>query len=380
MSYCNSLFTSLVNFIEAKPASPNHKLGLKIFLYNIFNPGVGIILSCFSLFPSCNCSNKNYDTRGIVLSLLGILIGFIIMLCPITLCIGTFLTKLTDKMITIFPFKITLIFLGSFGIIISFLLSGINQKTIIESVNTLVNPLDMIIGCGTNFVHLVSEFGWISFFRLLLNMIIPGAGTLTYLKKYGCTFGIILASLFQFFGGYFFIISVQILRTGKESNINAYNKLFFKVLKTTQNGDPYNYEYFTKVFDYFYTMGLCFYFSGIITILILDYVSEIKIFKEKIFEIAFAVLTLLTGGIGFSLFLEAFLIKFPFLISCNHCLLVIIGILLFPIGGFVSFTGFLYDLFFWDIASKACRIAFPISYFVSFSCFQIITQVKNSDF
>lgn len=91
-------------------------------------------------------------------------------------------------------------------------------------------------------------------------------------------------------------------------------------------------------------------------------------------------MTLLTGGIGFSLFLEAFLIKFPFLISCNHCLLVIIGILLFPIGGFVSFTGFLYDLFFWDIASKACRIAFPISYFVSFSCFQIITQVKNSDF
>ena len=142
----------------------------------------------------------------------------------------------------------------------------------------------MIIGCGTNFVHLVSEFGWISFFRLLLNIIIPGVGTLTYLKKYGCTFGIILASLFQFFGGYFFIISVKILRTGKESNINAYNKLFFKVLKTTQNGDPYNYEYFTKVFDYFYTMGLCFYFSGIITILILDYLSEINIFKKKIYS------------------------------------------------------------------------------------------------
>ena len=123
-----------------------------------------------------------------------------------------------------------------------------------------------------------------------------------------------------------------------------------------------------------------YYFNSRLSILILDYVSEIKIFKEKIFEIAFAVLTLLTGGIGFSLFLEAFLIKFPFLISCNHCLLVIIGILLFPIGGFVSFTGFLYDLFFWDIASKACRIAFPISYFVSFSCFQIITQVKNCDF
>ena len=283
MSYCNSLFTSLVNFIEAKPDSPNHKLGLKIFLYNIFNPGVGIILSCFSLFPSCNCSNKNYDTRGIVLSLLGILIGFIIMLCPITLCIGTFLTKLTDKMITIFPFKITLIFLGSFGTIISFLLSGINQKTIIESVNTLVNPLDMIIGCGTNFVHLVSEFGWISFFRLLLNIIIPGVGTLTLLKKYGCTFGIILASLFQFFGGAFFFISIKILKTGK-CDETLYEKIFFKVLKTTQDGDPYNYEYFTKVFDYFYTMGLCFYFSGIITILILDYFLKLKFLRKKLLK------------------------------------------------------------------------------------------------
>ncbi len=126
------------------------------------------------------------------------------MLCPITFCIGTYLIKLTDKMITIFPFKITLIFLGSFGIIISFLLSGINKKTVIESVNTLVNPLDMIIGCGTNFIHLVSEFGWVSFFRLLLNMIIPGIGTLTLLKKYGFSFGIIFASILQFFGGGFF--------------------------------------------------------------------------------------------------------------------------------------------------------------------------------
>ena len=141
----------------------------------------------------------------------------------------------------------------------------------------------MIIGCGTNFVHLVSEFGWSSFFRLLLNMIIPGAGTLTLLKKYNYSFGIIFCSIFQFFGGTFFFLSVYILRKGKCKR-KVYKKIFFKVLKTTQNGDPYNYEYFTKVFDYFYTMGLCFYFSGIITILILDYLSEINIFKKKIYS------------------------------------------------------------------------------------------------
>ncbi len=56
MSYCASIFTASVNFINAKPDSPNYKLGIKILLYNFLNPGTGIILSCFSLFPSCDCS------------------------------------------------------------------------------------------------------------------------------------------------------------------------------------------------------------------------------------------------------------------------------------------------------------------------------------
>ena len=371
MSYCNSLFISLINFISEKPDSPNNKLGIQILLYNLFNPGVGIILSCIYLFPSCASSN----IRGIVLSLLGIFIGILIMLCPISLCIGTYLTKLTNKTITIFPMKITFIFLGTFGIILSFFLSGINKKTIIESVNISVNPLDLIIGCGSNFVHLVSEFGWISFFRLLLNMVIPGLGTLTLLKKYGFTFGIIFASILQFFGGAFFFISIKILKTGK-CDVTLYEKIFFKVLKTTQDGDPYNYEYFTKVFDYFYTMGLCFYFSGIITILILDYFSEIKVFQAKITEIAYAALSLFTGGIGFALFIDAFLMEYPCLINCDSDCGKIIGVLLFPIGGFISFGGFLYDLFFWKIASKACRIIFPICYLICFSYVRIISILK----
>ena len=225
MSYCNSIFTSLINLLSEKPDSPNHKLGIKILLYNIFNPGIGIILSCFSLFPSCDCSNNNYKTREIVLSLLGIFVGFIIMLCPISLCIGTYLSKLTGKMVSLFPIKITFIFLGLFGIIISFILSGINRKTIIESIRTLVNPLDMIIGCGTNFIHLVSEFGWVSFFRLLLNMIIPGVGTLTLLKKYGFSFGIIFASILQFFGGGFFLF--QLIFSEKGSVILVHMKNYF---------------------------------------------------------------------------------------------------------------------------------------------------------
>ena len=123
-------------------------------------------------------------------------------------------------------------------------------------------------------------------------------------------------------------------------------------------------------------MGLCFYFSGIITILILDYFSEIKIFQEKITEIAYAVLTLLTGGIGFALFIEAFLTKYHFLIDCDSDCGKIFGVLLFPVGGLVTFGGFLYDLFFWNIASKACRIIFPICYLICFSYVRIISILK----
>ena len=99
-------------------------------------------------------------------------------------------------------------------------------------------------------------------------------------------------------------------------------------------------------------MGLCFYFSGIITILILDYLSQIKIFKEKITEIAYVALSLLSGGIGFALFIESFLMKYDFLINCNNCFGVILGILFLSIGGFVVFLGFLYDLFFWNLINS----------------------------
>ena len=105
------------------------------------------------------------------------------MICPISLCIGLYLVKLTNKLITIFPIKITFIFIGITGTFLSFLLSIINQKTILESVKIKVKPLEIIIGCGSNFLCLPSEFGWASFFRLLANMIIPGLGTLTLIKN-----------------------------------------------------------------------------------------------------------------------------------------------------------------------------------------------------
>jgi hypothetical protein len=55
------------------------------------------------------------------------------MLTPISLILGLFLTKITSRMITVFPLKITLIFIGSLGILISIITSGYNKKLIKDS-------------------------------------------------------------------------------------------------------------------------------------------------------------------------------------------------------------------------------------------------------
>jgi predicted PurR-regulated permease PerM len=55
------------------------------------------------------------------------------MLTPISLIFGLFLTKITNRMITIFPLKITFIFFGCLGILLSVITSGFNKRLIRES-------------------------------------------------------------------------------------------------------------------------------------------------------------------------------------------------------------------------------------------------------
>ena len=115
MSYANSIFTTIVNFLDAG-YEKNKLLGYKIVLYSIFNPGEGMLLASFAMIPSC----IKTDIRGIVLSILSIILSLVIILSPVSLSIGVFLTKLTNKMITLFPLKIKLIYIGFIGILFLF--------------------------------------------------------------------------------------------------------------------------------------------------------------------------------------------------------------------------------------------------------------------
>ena len=87
MSYSNSLFTAFLNLLSERPGYPNYKFSLKIF-FILFLIRVGLILSCASLIPYCDCTNDKHDTGGMVLSIIGILIGILMTFCPILLGIG----------------------------------------------------------------------------------------------------------------------------------------------------------------------------------------------------------------------------------------------------------------------------------------------------
>ena len=111
-----------------------------------------------------------------------------------------------------------------------------------------------------------------------------------------------------------------------------------EVLETTQKNSE-DYTYFTTVFNYFYFMGLCFYFSGIILILIFDYVPKIRNTPFTMEKLTFIVLSLLTGGLGFLLFLLAFIVYFHLDRWGNQCAALIV-LLFIPVGGFICFGGF----------------------------------------
>ena len=378
LSYGNSLFTALINLLEYSN-SPNKVLAIKIILYNIFNPGSGIILSCFLFFPSCDCENRKYDCAGICLSITGIIFGIFILFCPVLCGLGTFLIKISDKMITIFPLKITLIFIGVSGIIISFIFSGINYNTIIEAVSEgakrEIRPLEIICRCGGKggkLDKLVSTFGIGSFVRLILNMIVPGLGTFFLQCKYGCNFFIIFVSILQFaIGGMFFFSSIYLLLFHKTFSSN-YESFFNKIFEISKNGVLDENIIAGKVFNLFYTYGLCFYFSGFYIILVLDYVDNIKEIKPYATYLTHIILTSLTGGLGFTLFFPAYVSYFNF----TSDLQIIIALVIFVGGGFFVYGGFIYCLFFWSYINLASKICFPIFIFVLICTYDILREIN----
>ena len=356
LSYSNSFFTTLVNFIDEDSNEINKKLSYKVVLYSFFNPGGGIILSSFALFPFF----AEQNVRGIVTSIISFVIGIIIIFCPFSIGLGIYLYQIKSKMITLFPIKITLLFIGILGTFISFITSGINKNKIIESIRAKDQPLnafDIIYKCGKETITLTSSFDCKSFARFIGNIFIPGSGTMSLLCKYGCECGIFKIAIIQNIMGGAFFLSIILIIFGKgcivfnctdENNLISEEKYIFLVI----------------FIDYLYTVGLCFYFSGLFLIIITDYMPDRYSDRKIIRVTAGLILNILTGGLGTMLYFN-YVIKIVLKREegCfTKCLLYIFSRVIFEFGGIVCFAGTLFCILYSDIATKAMKIAFPICY------------------
>ena len=131
--------------------------------------------------------------------------------------------------------------------------------------------------------------------------------------------------------------------------------------------------------DYLYTVGLCFYFSGIFLVIITDYMPH-RYSDKKIIRVTVGfVLNILTGGLGTMLyfnyiFKKAMKKEYSFFIMCFGYLLFSA---IFEFGGIVCFAGTLFCIFYSDIVSKDCKIAFPICY--SFCVLMVISYAIEND-
>ena len=272
----------------------NLKLSIKILLYSFLNPGGGIILSFLSLFPNIK---KENNIRGIILSILGIIVGIILLVSPFSLIIGLFLSKLCNKMITLLPLKILFIFLGIFGMFISFITSVINKNTILDANMKKINPFDIIYRTQNEINVLYSKFGIVSTIRFILNMIVPGVGTFTLLCKYGCNLGILKVSFIQFILGFICLISeILIIFQNDFQNWNLGGDIYISIMgiasSFTDNG--------LLILNYLFTVSLCFYFSGLVLIILCDYLEDTDFPDKKISGLFFIFLNILTGGLGIS--------------------------------------------------------------------------------
>ena len=374
MSYSNSVFTILVNFMAEKPEKSNLKLSIKIMLYSFFNPGAGIILSFLSLFPSCKKKDK---IKPIILSITGIIIGIIFLFSPIFLIIGLFLTKITKKMITLLPLKITLIFFGIFGIFFSFITSGINKNTLLGAAKFKINPFDIIYKNGNQLKIFYSKIGLFSFIRFILNMLVSGIGTFTLLFRYGCDWGIIKVSLIQFFFGFISLIT-SILSIFKNNCQNwPFCGIFFGTIRydLTYTEEDY-YSSIITFLNFIFTISLSFYFSGLILIIICDYIEDKKKPPTEISLLAFLILNIFTGGLGISLF------SLKIFKCCEYCfedfkceftiILAIILKIVIELGSYICFIGTIFCIFFFNIMPKSYKIAFPVCYGFEILIFTLI--------
>ena len=360
MSYANSIFTVIINFLTKKDTSPNYKLGIKALLYSIFNPGGGFLISSVVLIDSSKCcDSEKCDKPGFIISLIGVLISIFLMICPVIICLGAFLLKITETYTSLFPIKFTLLFIGIIGTLISFSFSKIKKNSIEASYKEKINPFDIVLTSGENIINLKSDFGISSTIRILANLILPGSGTFSSIcvncRNFCCgdNFGfcslITIGVLQLYMGGIFFFLLFDIITSiiHKKDNDNC----FVPTLIYTENDEEY-YKDCDARYNCCYAMHFLYYFSGILIIVISDYLPT---FNRFFVLSSMFILNLITGGFGTLLFMDV--IAKGQRENRDGCLRIIVVIFLGILSILVHYNT-VYFTFFHDLDQKVLMYFF----------------------
>ncbi len=287
------------------------------------------------------------------------------MICPIFICLGIYLLKITQSITDIYPIKFTLLFIGIIGTIVSFSFSFVKKNAIIASYEKNVKPFDIVMNFKENLKNLKSNFGLKSLMRILANMILPGSGTFSLIFKYKCNnccykpyLGFFFLSIYQLYSGSIFLylildIVLNIL------NISPSDNCFVPSLWYKEEDGDFYFECEGR-YNCCYTLHFLFYFSGIVVIIISDY---LKIYQKHFVIITMLILNLFTGGFGTLLFIDLFNEPDEFglrrKISARCETLLGISILSVPI-----YYNAVYFLFFFDLEDKALLYLFLPLYLI----------------
>ena len=326
MSYCNSIFSVITNFLNKNDDEPNYRFGIKTILYSIFNPGGGFLISSIVLIDSCQSDeNEKCDICSFVLSFIALLFSLFLMICPYILCTGLYLIKITKKIIEFYPIKFLLIFMGVIGTILSFSFSYIKRSAVVAAYKEKIKTFDIVWKCHKSISNLKSDFGLSSLIRMIVNLIIPGLGTYSLSFKHCCSYcfcnddtclysfkiSYLFVSVIElFYGGIFLYLLFTIINNilVPNSNLNITIPLIFNVLELENHRKLVIAD--TNAFECLYSLTFFHYISGIFIIVISDYycnsIFEAKKHKSFII-ISILVLNFFTGGLGTIFFMDLIL-------------------------------------------------------------------------
>ena len=259
---------------------------------------------------SCKCVNEEEcDKPGFIISLIGVFFSLFLMICPIFICFGVYLLKITQSITDIYPIKFTLLFIGIIGTITSFSFSFIKKNAIIASYEKNIKPFDIVMKFQESLKNLKSDFGLKSLMRILANIIIPGSGTFSVMcsNGYCCGskpfIGLFIVGIYQLYTGgiFLYLIFDVVLKILNKSFHN--DNCFVPSLLYRKDDENFYYECEGR-YNCCYALHFIFYFFGIVVIIISDY---LRIYQKHFVIVTMLILNLFTGGFGSLLFLDVFI-------------------------------------------------------------------------